>query len=385
MAKAVKKQEGPLEQSYATVLPIRELDLAAKKFRKKLVLDAELVVYPDDPLKELRRLTQTHKNWTIDAQRWKASVSDKKDKKTGKKVKCNKDPSTIADGLAVAEKMKRQAKHLEKAMKVQLLKFPVFTLFLDKVYGCGVVAAAYLIAYINIERAVKPSMLRRYCGNAPDDTGRLERYMGASKYKPNGEFDPTRKGSFNQELRTRLYQMFTAMRKAGVKAQTRCEKHSKLKPNKTASPAEKEAFRGVCALCSDCMSTKKPYGSTSKYLDHWAAGKFSQRTCPAPAKGTPPHVARPEDKGRMKATDSFLEDLYMVMRSLAGLEVWPTYATIKRGFAHGDIPAHFSPLPVKLSIQEALTLVGDVGDRPATSFLFDAGAEDEEEDTAESE
>lgn len=345
----------------------------------------EEVAHPADPRAELRRLVWQHKRWTNDARILSQMVGDRtiaRGTPEEKLVKCDKDPGDVVNIKLASDALKRRASSLETGMLVQLRQLPVWKLFLDKVFGCGPVGGAYLLAFVDIRRAMKPSQLIRYCGNALDSsTGRLERRVAGPKYAVDKQgktvFNAEAGGTFNAELRTRVWQVMIAMRKNSAKA-TRCEAHAAVRPASSAKKEIQIAFRAECAGCSACLATPSPFGTTSKYLQRWADAVHTQTSFGQPMRGDPKgRVANSERKGRMKATDLFLEDLYMVMRAEQGLEVWPTFATIKRGYAHGGAPS--AKAPTAMSLDEALELVGDVSGRPATSFQFDVEAEDEEE------
>jgi hypothetical protein len=169
-----------------------------------------------------------------------------------------------------------------------------------------------------------------------------------------------------------------AARKNGAKA-TRCAKHTEQAKlaGKKAKPADKLVFRNECATCKKCLATSTPFGTTSKYLDHWAEVLHTGRTMPyANPDGKPTNI---DKKGRMKAADVFIEDLYLVMRTLAGLDVFPTYHTMMRNRLHGSEKPALN-VGVPMTVEEAFAHVGDPSGRPATRFMFDPVVEDEEED-----
>jgi hypothetical protein len=223
-------------------------------------------------------------------------------------------------------------------MTRELKRVDVYQLFLSKVFGCGPVVSSYLIAMIRTDRLNKVSNLRRYCGYACDESGRLERRSGGPKFDPQGvRTEGT--GTFNDDLRRCIWQMFSAMWKNAAK-----------------------------------KSEKAPYGSTTKYLTRWREAKAG-----ALAVGMPKGKAH--SKGMHKAADLFIEDLYTVLCALTGLPVWPSWYAMKLGFYHGGKVCVNQPK--MLSVEEAITLVGNVGSTPLAKPAGDEEDEVEEEVAAE--
>lgn len=270
----------------------------------------------DDPRAELRRLVQEHRRWTNTAKSWGQSVSDRTNRETGEPIPCNLPEALRSDIKAAQKALQAEAKRLESAMTRQLRQVPVYEHFLSKVYGVGPIAAAYLVAMVRIDLCTKPSQLWRYCGNAIDSgTGRLERRHSAPKAM-GGE------GSFNSTLRTVIWTAFQlGMWMTGT-------------------------------------------GKETKYLRRWRDAVHSRKTM---GRERGAHVA-----GRMKATDLFLEDLYIIWRTLEGLPVWPDLYSVRRGFHHGGKPCLNEGRV--LTLDEALNVVGDLSvramDAPAPSEVF---------------
>jgi hypothetical protein len=289
-----------------------------------------------DPRAELRRLVGMHKRWTRTATSWAQSVRDRKLHETGETIACTV-PQHVRDDIERAAKsLHKEASTLESAMLAQLRQVPIYKVFLSKVYGIGPVVAAYLCAMIRIERATKPSNLNRYCGNACDPkTGKRELRDGGPKYDPQGNLTGAT-GTYNDELKMRIYQGMTAMQK-------NCAKTTADKPN----------------------------GTTSKYLDRWVNAIHTEVT------------TRPEmggkgafHKGRRKATDLFLEDLYVIWRTLEGLPVWPDLYSVKRGIYHGGKPCVNEGRV--LTTEEAFEIVGDFTAKASSVKLSFKGAPVEE-------
>lgn len=366
-----------IKESYENIAPKKPTKIAGiVKPRQPIVARFE------DPKQELRCLVQQHSRWTSEARTMGQMASPVPEfDENGKKIpgleneNLSKDPTIVSAIKETAKGLQREASNLERAMEIQLRKCPVYSLFLKKVYGVGPVCAAYIVANVDIERAVKPSQLRRYCGNATDANGRLERRAFAPKYDGQGKLDNTRGGSFNPDMRTAIWLAMVAARKNGAKA-TRCSAHV---PSAKATPAEKVAFRNECAKCKDCQATATPFGTTSKYLDRWADSLHTSRT--EPYVNPDGKMTSADKKGRMKAADVFLEDLYIIMRALAGLPVYPTFHTMMRNRQHGSEKPVLN-VGVSMTVDEALELVGDPSGRPATRWMFDAAvSEDVSEET----
>jgi hypothetical protein len=366
-----------IEKSYENIAPKKPVKVAGISKPKQ-----PIVAQYDDPRRELRRLVQQHSRWTSEARTMGQMSSpvplfDEAGKKIpgSKNEDLSKDPVIVSAIQATAKGLQAEASKLERAMYLQLRQCPVYQLFLEKVYGVGPVCAAYIVANVDITRAAKPSQLRRYCGNSTDANGRLERRAFAPKYDGQGELDNTRGGSFNPDMRTAIWLAMVAARKNGAKA-TRCSAHV---PSAKATPAEKVAFRNECAQCKDCQATATPFGTTSKYLDRWADSLHTSRT--EPYVNPDGKMTSADKKGRMKAADVFLEDLYIVMRALAGLPVYPTFHTMMRNRQHGSEKPVLN-VGVSMTVDEALALVGDPSGRPATRWMFDAAvSEDVSEET----
>lgn len=362
----------------------------ARKARRKRVE----VPSCDDPKAELKRLVTQHKAYTRKAAAIEAMVRDrvsrqlKDDDGNPVTILANVAEDKRVEALALVKSFRHAASELESAITRELRKVPVYQHFLSEVFGMGPVVSAYLIATIDIQKATKPSNLRRFCGLAIIG-GRLER--------------PTRgvKLGYCAELRTRLFQVHMAMWKNAAKF-TACEAHDAVRPPGNASRAVKDQFRALTLPCVNCHATNYPLGKTSKYLDIWLGYKHrmahSERVTDdrivrllCDKKDT--HVLTPlegngadasakgfiHSTGWHKSADVLIEDLYIVWRALEGLPVWPSYYAAKLGYQHrGKITVQAR----MLTLEEALDVIGDVGGRPATQPVEDI-AEDEEELAAE--
>jgi hypothetical protein len=258
--------------------------------------------------------------------------------KDGTISKCLLDDDVRVDLKAAADKIGTANAALESLMRVELRQIPIYTEFLSKVYGCGPVVAAYLCAMVRIDRATKPSNLRRYCGYALDKTGHLERRDGGPKYAPDGSLTGAA-GTFNDDLRRSIWLMLTAMRKNAAK-----------------------------------VLADAPFGVKTKYLEIWDNSKHRSASMGI-TRGA-------HKKGLHKAADIFIEDLYTIWRTLAGFEVWPNYYAAKLGYEHGGKISVNAPR--MLTPPEALALVGDVGKvaRTSPAPVFAKAKEEAEEEIA---
>jgi hypothetical protein len=307
----------------------------------------------DNPREELRRLVREHNALTKHAVAVNSMCADRTLKNNGKPIVLKSPVPLDARILykSFTDGTKREAKKLERSMLRELRKMPVYTSFLRHVFGCGPVVSAYLLAYVDFTRCLKPSHLRRFCGMAVID-GRLERRSGQPKTQGGT-------GTFCAELRTRLFQFAASM-----------AKNSAAKPKSGIGPR------------------------TSKYIEIWRNDIHSLLTSPRLVAGkivpirpgdatavSAPGFAR--SRGWHKAIDVFLEDLYMVGRSIAGLEIWPAWYAAQRGHVHGGKVC--VDAPELLTLEQVLEQVGHVGGTicaknplPAWEVLL-ADAEDDEQ------
>jgi hypothetical protein len=276
-----------------------------------------------DPRTELRKLVREHKalvksgvaitNMTKDKVARQDFLDDQGNviRKKGDAMPCLL-PSDVQKQyeMMVKEVTNRAADKLKANMLKNLRKIPIYTLFLEKVFGLGEIVSSYLIAEIDIHRSIKPSALRRFCGFAVIDGG-LERPA------------PGAKNRYSKELRTRIYQAFSAMWKNGIGK-----------------------------------------GKTSKYLKIWADAKHRKMQMAVAGKvdngrGKKCSAAGyAHSYGWHKAADILIEDLYVVWRAIEGLPVWPSYYAAKLGYEHGGKISVNAPK--SLTVDEALELVGDV-------------------------
>lgn len=305
------------------VMPPEPLKGPLSKVRKK-----KLPPEPSslDPRTELKRLTKMHKGWTRRAVAISNMSSDRINRETGMSIPCDLPMAVRAQMSDVVDSLQREAKALESQMMQQLKQIPIYQQWLGKQFSAkGPVVSSYLVSEIDIHKATKSSQLRRYCGLAVID-GRLERRSGAPK-----AIGGT--GTFNDEIRMRLYQMFDAMWK-----NARHDPENKyLKVWKDARHRIEHSERILERdVDKDGVWTGKIINATGHKV---SARGFAH------------------SYGWHKAADVFIEDLYIVWRTLEGLEVWPSYYAAKLGYEHGGKISVNAPR--KLTIEEALQMVAE--------------------------
>jgi hypothetical protein len=270
-----------------------------------------------DPTAELRRLTKQHRAWTMKKIAMVAMVSDRENRETGATIPCDVPQPVVNEVLIAAKTLSEHLTVLERAMTRELRQIPIYDVWLQHVWCAGPIVASYLLGEIDIHKAVKSSALRRFCGLAVID-GRLERRTRGQK------------NAYNAGLRTKLFLMFASMWKNAAKGPV-----------------------------------------TTKYLDVWrdykARMQNSERLNAAAntLDGQKGAKAKIHAAGWHKAADLFVEDLYIVWRSLEGLPVWPSYYASKLGYEHlGKIAVQG---PKLLTVDEAIAAVGFVGATPVAA------------------
>jgi len=293
--------------------PDGALKRAAKRIKRKPDLAPS-----DDVRAALRQLVGRHKALN------KISVANSnaacdKHLKNGEVAKCRLADIERDEVRELAKVMSKHASALETEMLRQLRKIPIYQTLLKNVYGLGPVACAYLVAFVDIRKCEKPDQLIRYCGFACGKDGKSER-LGSAESKDGSHF--------NLDLKIKIVTAMLSMWK-------------------------------TCFARPDGESTQV---KTTKYMTIWTDYKHrAEHSGELAARGK----GFVHDKGRRKATDVLLEDIYVVWRTLEGLPVWPDWYAAKRGYKHGGEKINVDKDgPQTLTIEEALELVGDVGSRP---------------------
>jgi hypothetical protein len=272
-----------------------------------------------DPLAELRRIVHEHRALKRLAVRFEQSVSDITIRETGEVIKTRVSPATALDVHAVVKSINAQAAVLVRAMTKLLRGVPIYDEFLSKVDRIGgPVTSAYLVAMVKIKRVSTVSQLIRYCGFATGADGKSERRSSGPKYAPDGSRTDAG-GTYNAELKIALVVAFMMARQGTGK--------------------------------------KKK----SKYLRRWDEAKQSALTLPNARLERVMKPGEADDKGRRKATDLFLWDLYVMWRTLEGLSIRPDKYSAVRGHYHNGQEARDAEY--LLTLDEARTMV--FGDRRA--------------------
>jgi hypothetical protein len=303
----------------------------AKKLGRKRVKATAAEPVSADRYAELRRLVGEHKRLAGTIQRWESDIKSRTLNDGTVLPPVVRSLEGLADAQRAIKTLKADQKDLVKAMVAQLRGIPIYDAFLSKVYGIGGgVLAAYLVAMVRIEMCPNVSNLIRYCGNAPDFTTGKREIRRDSPKAIGGSF-----GTFNSDLRRNNYLIMTTMRKCAAKP-----------------------------------TAKAPHGVTTKYLDRWHAASFSRRTM-GRAKGA-------DAAGRMKATDLLLWDLYVMWRTIEGLDIRHDKFTVSRGHDHAG-NAVDRDTPFRLTLSEAREIVGKLGALPlgAKREWTDAALDDE--------
>lgn len=290
---------------------------------KKLRVKREIVPVHEDPRTELKRLTRQHKAWTQKAVAITNMSTDRTNKETGAVIPCDLPDDVKSQMSAVVDSLKREASGLEVAMMKQLRQIPIYQRWLSTQFGArGAVVSSYLVSSIDIHKAVKLSNLHRYCGLAVIN-GRLERRNSAPK-AIGGE------GTFNDEIRMRLYQMFDSMWK-----------------NARHQPDNKylKIWQGYR---NRIQHSERVFERDVDKKGEWTGKIINGAGQTVSARGFA------HSYGWHKAADVFIEDLYIVWRSIEGLPVWPSYYAAKLGYEHGGRIAVNEPR--LLTVEQAIAI-----------------------------
>jgi len=335
-------------------MTLKKLERTMKRTRKA----RDELPCTDDPILELRLLVNQHRAATRARVAIENMCKDKEARqdiparglKKGDKIPCPLPDDvrhTFLNGNKAAD---LQIGALERRIDRALRPIPIYDVFLRHVFGLGPVVSAYLVSTVDIRKADKPSKLHRYCGLAVIN-GRLERRESG------------RVSAYNSDLRTRLHQAASAMRKNASSASLTPEMRAERKRIREAAKEEgvKPKMPHIDRTC------------TSKYLQAWEDHKHRILSSDRVEKGkiVPLHDGEPAGKavsaqgfadnaGWHKAMRLLLEDVYVVWRALEGLPVWPDYHAAKLGYAHGGRRIQVDE-PRMLTVEEALELVGDPG------------------------
>lgn len=314
--------------------------IETKPKKKRTLKSVEAALKPkvyvpstDDAREELRKLMLQHASAT------KASVGmmhmsrDRKNRETGEVLACRLPEDTALRIQEAAKGAKHDADLLKTPIRRELRKLDIYEHFLKDVFGFAEVTCGYLASEVDFAKCVKPSQLRMFCGMAVINGRLVRRQKGV-------------KSAYNANLRTRLYQAFTA-------------------------------------LWKNCARL----GVTTKYLDVWMGAKHRELSRPDIVDGKVERNGKKvsikgiaHSKGWHKACDVFLEDLYIIGRTLAGLPVWPSFYAAKLGYEHGGKISVNAPK--LLTLDEAKALIGFTGSVPrgeVEAGVLDAPEVDDED------
>lgn len=303
----------------------------------------------DDPKDALRELIRQYEACLRAIQMNESTITPRAAKKDfGRYKKGDAIPIALSQNSVDAVKgyiavLEEEKTLLKRRMTKVLKEVPLHKEYLQYVYGCGPVLAAYFIAYLNVaireERglgATKPSHLRRYCGLAVIN-GRLE---GSAKGEVN---------HFNKSLRKVIFQAFQSLWKHQNSKNAGTSKHLKI--------------------WMDYMNRMANSARVQEGVPGPRGGKAKGSVICTEAGRTVSAKAHAISTGWHKAADVLIEDFYIVARTMAGLEVWPTYQTAKLGYTHGGKVSDGQP--VKLTLEQALTAVGVKPGEPVEEVELD--------------
>lgn len=306
---------------------------------------------------ELRRLVEEHQRVTRKAVAIEAMTLDRvvrQGPRKGEKIPCNLPEIACIKLRDTAKCLKQDAEALEPSMREILRRQPIYQQFLRHTPGFaeGWILGSYLVGCIDIRHggrdgkvtkagvqreyrdpaATKLSHIVRYCGYAGgrdadgSQTGKLERRTAGVKL------------GYNAELRSRLYLWARVLIQG-------------------AASSKKIATSKYYRLIIDTKHRLQSDPRFDEVKNKWEGHEGG-------AKG---YI---HSKSWHKAVHLFLEDMYIVWRSLEGLPVWPSYYAAKLGYGHGGMPTasiYGAGLgPKLLTVSDALSLCGLSEIRPST-------------------
>ncbi len=261
----------------------------------------------------LRRNTQTGELLP-----WRLTMAQRKNIEATKSVH-----DTIED-----EKLNAEAKTLCK-------EHPAWDEFLRRAGGVTAATAIHLLGRINIQQAEKPSQLKAYCGVRCGPGGRLIRRTAGVKL------------SYDSFLRSVLYTMADSrLRRLGaykkgtnILVDVNESKLVRYAYEKLHSMAHGPQFHAASKLYIQGPVEGIPL--VRAYLDKGGSlpkGKDLGAIDPSLAgcRVSPP-IGAMLGALRWKILSLFLDDLYVVWRSIEGLPVWPTWYDRSRMHTHGGV------------------------------------------------
>lgn len=259
----------------------------------------------------IRILVRAREDFQAQRKRMDNRIGRKADGKDQNIVERAFRPEDIASFVEVAEAAKEQEKAIEKKLLNALRQVPVYTEWLKGVKGVGTIAAAQIVANIDIEKATTVSKIWQYCGLNPSMIRGKKR-----KERKDGGFD--------------LLVTDTMIRGDKMTAGF-------------VSPFNKQLRCALCGVLADgFIKAQAPYAmdyyypykarleqSANKVQEIRKAGSKAEDIEWKDAKKA--HRDRAAKRYMIKM---FLRDLYEVWRALEGLEVRPPYQEEYLGHKH---------------------------------------------------
>lgn len=205
----------------------------------------------------------------------------------------------------IANEAREQEKQIEKMLLQTLRRFPVYNEYLKNVKGVGTIAAGWIIAEYDIEKATTVSKLWQFTGLNPgmvQGKKRAENKDGTFSYIPTGQMvrgdrlTPGHVAPFNKRLRTAM---------VGVLA---------------------DGF--IKAQNDYCMKYYYPYKARLEQEENGVLHKGKDTPWNEVSKG---HRDRAAKRYMIKM---FLKDLYVAWRTIEGLPVRKPYQEEYLGHKH---------------------------------------------------
>jgi len=329
----------------------------------------------------------------------KTRTSDRVSRKTGEIIPCLLSEEHKQSNLLLAQQMDRAQTAQVKSIERLLEKFPVYHYFLRHVYGIGPVTAARLLSEIDPSKGQFAASLRRFCGVACMDDGQGN--IVAQRKRKGVKMD------YNQSLKTALWTVFCDIypkqslgRRVVAKEIVRDGKKVKIYATDENGEVLRQGGEELRAspywirmmeyrhrmvqhdpifaklrgqIIDEDDEASESIQTADDVTREEALAKAEEETVAQAAGVAPGAAAGPDVKAERVRTQGtaqhlrmrvwrvgaqlFLEHLYIVWRTLEGLEVWPGYHEAMRRYAHMT----HEPVenkPERLTLEEALRRVG---------------------------
>lgn len=287
------------------------IEAPKKKAKGKLAKLAQQAAPPiipatqEEARQNLRILVVTYEDLKEMSKKCKQRAGDYRDKNTGELLRENRLPQEARAALEeMAELYDSKASSLKAHMRRQMKLFPIYTMWLRDVAGIGDCASAKLLADIDIKRATKPSSLHQVCGLGVwvDEEGKGH----AQRARANEPLD------FHNRLKVALSQAFGSLVK------------------QKATRDESIYYRRYVEY-KNRLQTSGRFVLLDKTQKNPRTGEMERM---ATFDGKPGGRAKTNDMAWRPAMQLFLDHLYLIWRSIEGLEVRCPYLFAKRGFDH---------------------------------------------------